>query len=116
MNLYPGEIWLADLGLTAKTRPVLIVSRYDPDPPRNLIIYIPLTTQYRASLYEVALPRLRFLNQQSYVNVQGLGSIDRGRLERRLGKLSDHVMTEIKNTITFVLDLETDSTDRTLIR
>lgn len=110
MNPYPGEIWLADLGLTARTRPVLVVSRYDLDPPRNLIVYIPLTTQYRESPYEVALPKLRFLNQQSYVNVQGLGSIDQARLERRLGKLSDDVMTEIKNTIRFVLDLETDST------
>ena len=110
MNPYPGEIWLADLGLVAKTRPVLIVSRYDPYPPRNLIIYIPLTTQYRGSLYEVALPKLRFLNQQSYVNVQGLGSIERVRLERRLGKLPDNVMTEIKNTITFVLDLENSTT------
>ncbi|RKU10525.1 transcriptional regulator [Candidatus Poribacteria bacterium] len=110
MNPYPGEIWLADLGLTAKTRPVLVVSRYDPDPPRSLIIYIPLTTQCRESPYEIALPRLRFLNQQSYVNVQGLGSIETVRLERRLGKLPESVMIEIKNTIRFVLDLETDST------
>ena len=110
MNPHPGEIWLADLGLTAKTRPVLVVSRHDPDPPRDLIIYIPLTTQYRESQYEIILPKLRFLNQQSYVNVQGLGSIEKVRLERRLGKLSGIVMTEIKNTITFVLDLEIDST------
>ena len=110
MNLYPGEIWLADLGLAARTRPVVVISRYDPDPPRNLIIYIPLTTQYRESPYEVALPKLRFLNQQSYVNVQGLGSIEKIRLERRLGKLPDDVMIEIKNTILFVLDLEVEST------
>ncbi|AFY87173.1 MAG: hypothetical protein CLLPBCKN_003918 [Chroococcidiopsis cubana SAG 39.79] len=32
MNLKPGEVWLADLGLAAKTRPVIIVSRYDPTP------------------------------------------------------------------------------------
>ena len=30
MNPQPGEIWLADLGLAAKTRPVVIVSRQDP--------------------------------------------------------------------------------------
>ena len=66
MNPYPSEIWLADLGLTAGTRPVLVVSRYDPDPPRDLIIYIPLTTQYRESPYEVVLPRLRFLNQLTF--------------------------------------------------
>ena len=101
----PGEIWLADLGLAAKTRPVLVVSRYDPDPPRALVTYVPLTTQYRQSPYEVALPKLRFLNQVSYVNVQGLGSIPIVRLERRLGKLSDNVMIEIANAISFALDL-----------
>ena len=106
MNPYPSEIWLADLGLAAKTRPILIVSRYDPDPPRAMVTYVPLTTQYRQSPYEVALPRLRFLNQDSYANVQGLGSIPKVRLERRLGKLSDNVMIEIKNAISFALDLE----------
>nr|WP_217650633.1 type II toxin-antitoxin system PemK/MazF family toxin [Spirulina major] len=33
MNPKPGEVWLADLGLPAKTRPVVIVSRQDPEPP-----------------------------------------------------------------------------------
>ena len=40
-----GDVWLADLGLAAKVRPVVIVSRDDPDPPRALVIYVPLTTQ-----------------------------------------------------------------------
>ncbi len=30
MNPKPGEVWLVDLGLAAKTRPAVIVSRYDP--------------------------------------------------------------------------------------
>lgn len=105
MNPYPGEIWLADLGLSGKTRPVLVVSRYDPDPPRAMVTYVPLTTQYRQSPYEVVLPNLRFLTQNSYANVQGLGSIPRVRLERRLGKLSDYVMEEIKRSIVFALNL-----------
>ncbi len=49
----PGEVWLADLGLAAKTRPVLIISREDADPPRALVLYAPLTTQNRGSQYEV---------------------------------------------------------------
>jgi mRNA-degrading endonuclease toxin of MazEF toxin-antitoxin module len=61
----PGEVWLADLGLAAKTRPVVIVSRDDPDPPRALILYVPLTTQNRQSLYEVVLPPLGFLDRNS---------------------------------------------------
>jgi len=43
MNPQPGEVWLADLGLAAKTRPVVIVSRKDPNPPRALVLYVPLT-------------------------------------------------------------------------
>jgi mRNA interferase MazF len=39
MNPQPGEIWLADLGLAAKTQPVVIVSRADNDPPRALVLY-----------------------------------------------------------------------------
>lgn len=30
MSPQPAEVWLADLGLAAKTRPVIIVSRHDP--------------------------------------------------------------------------------------
>lgn len=105
MNPQPGEVWLADLGLAAKTRPVVVVSRYDPDPPRALVIYVPLTTQNRQSPYEVVLPKLPFLNYRSVANVQGLGSLPRVRLERRLGKLSDDVMGNIKRALAFALDL-----------
>src|SRR5499433_1260725 len=87
MNPQPGEIWLADLGLAAKARPVVIVSRQDPDPPRALVLYVPLTTQRRHSAYEVPLPRLPFLDRESVANVQGLGSLPTVRLERRIGRL-----------------------------
>ena len=106
MSPRPGEVWLADLGLAAKPRPVVIVSRYDPDPPRALIIYVPLTTQNRNSAYEVVLPKLRFLDRDSVANVQGIASLPRVRLERKLGELPDEVMNEIKRTIAFALNLE----------
>ena len=105
MNPQPGEVWLADLGLAAKVRPVVIVSRNDPDPPRALVIYVPLTTQSRQSRYEVVLPKQRFLDRDSVVNVQGIGSLPIARLERKLGKLSDKLMNEIKLAISFALDL-----------
>jgi mRNA interferase MazF len=102
----PGEIWLADLGLAAKIRPVLIVSRADADPPRDLVIYVPLTTQNRGSRYEVELPKLRFLTKDSTVNVQGLGSIPTIRLERKLGEIPETTLQEIKRVIVFALDLD----------
>ncbi|NEQ70939.1 MAG: type II toxin-antitoxin system PemK/MazF family toxin [Symploca sp. SIO2D2] len=109
MNPKPGEVWLADLGLVAKTRPVVVVSRYDPDPPRSLVIYVPLTKQNRESRYEVELPKLRFLNQKSFANVQGLGSIPQVRLERKLGDLPPEVIYQIRQAILFALDLDTNT-------
>ncbi len=102
----PGEIWLADLGLAAKTRPVVIVSRQDSDPPRSLVLYVPLTTQRRGSPYEVPLPRLPFLDSESVANVQGLGSLPTVRLERRIGRLSSEVMEHLKDALAFALDLD----------
>jgi mRNA interferase MazF len=105
MNTSPGEVWLADLGWAAKTRPVVIVSRHDPDPPRALIVYVPLTSQDRASSYEVRIPRQRFLDRDSVANVQGIGSLPSVRLERKLGKLPNSVLVEIKRAIAFALEL-----------
>ena len=105
MSPQPGDVWLADLGLAAKTRPVIIVSRFDPDAPRALVLYVPLTTQGRNSRYEVLLPKLPFLDRESFANVQGLGSIPSVRLERRLGRISAIAMGELKAALKFVLDV-----------
>jgi len=75
MNPQSGDVWLADLGLAAKTRPD-----------------------------EVALPRVAFLDRDSIANVQGVGSLPRVRLERRLGKLPDEVMTKIKRALDLGID------------
>ena len=97
---------MADLGLAAKTRPVVIVSRRDSDPPRALVLYVPLTTQNRLSSYEVPLPRLAFLDRDSVANVQGLGSIPVVRLERRLGTLPPDAMFKVKTALAYALDFE----------
>lgn len=105
MSPRPGEVWLADLGLAAKVRPVVIVSRYDPDPPRALVLYVPLTTQNRGSGYELALPRLRFLRELSVANVQGLASLPTTRLQRKLGVLPAAAMAALVDSLRFTLDL-----------
>lgn len=101
MSPHPGEVWLADLGLAAKTRPVVIVSRHDPDAPRALMIYVPLTTQNRGSKYEVELPKLRFLREASVANVQGIASLAVTRLERKLGELPPEVLRRIREALAF---------------
>jgi mRNA interferase MazF len=105
MGPRPGEVWLADLGLAAKTRPVVIVSRHDPDAPRALTIYVPLTTQNRGSRYEVALPKLTFLRELSVANVQGIASLPVTRLERKLGKVPPDVLAQIRKALAFATEM-----------
>ena len=107
MNPKPGEVWLADLGLAAKTRPVVIISRDDPNPPRALAIYLPLTTQYRGSQYEVELGQLSFLNAPSVANAQGIGSIPLIRLERKIGNVPPEVFSKIIQAVLFALNRNT---------
>jgi mRNA interferase MazF len=69
-------------------------------------LYVPLTTQRRNSSYEVPLPRLPFLDRESVVNVQGLGSLPTVRLERKIGRLSEAILERLKDALAFALDLE----------
>ena len=101
MSPHPGEVWLADLGLAAKTRPIVILARHDPDAPRALTIYVPLTTQDRGSKYEVKLPRLSFLREESVANVQGVASLVVTRLERKLGDVPLEVLDQIRQALAF---------------
>jgi mRNA interferase MazF len=101
-----GEVWIADLGLAGKTRPVVIVSRTDADPPRALAIYVPITTQARSSDYEVALGHLSFLDPASVANVQGIGSLPLVRLEKRIGTLPEADLSRVKAALQWACDLD----------
>ena len=105
MNPLPGELYLIDLGIVGKVRPAVTVSREDRDSPRAIAICAPLTTQNRGSAYEVALGKLRFLDKESWVNVQGLMAVGHEKMLRRLGRLSPGQLEQIKTALRFALDL-----------
>jgi len=92
--------------MAAKTRPVVVVSRHDEDPPRVLVLNVPLTSEDRGSEYKVAMPKLPFLRLEGVANVQGIGSLAVKRLEPRLGVLPTEVMERIKKALRFALDLD----------
>lgn len=85
---------------------MVVGSRQDPNHPRALVLYVPLTTQNKLSRHVVPLPRFRFLDRDSVANVQGLASIPLVRLQRKLGNLPRDVMAELKKALAFPLDLE----------
>ncbi len=51
------------------------------------------------------MPRLNFLRESSVANVQGMGSIPVVHLERRLGRLPETALAEVRSAIAFALDL-----------
>jgi mRNA interferase MazF len=105
MNPTPGELYLVDLGMVGKVRPAVVLSREDPDAPRALAICAPLTTENRGSDYEVPLGKLKFLDRESWVNVQGVMSLGHEKLIRRLGRLSASHMEQIRTALRFALEL-----------
>ncbi|MEI6392786.1 MAG: type II toxin-antitoxin system PemK/MazF family toxin [Verrucomicrobiota bacterium] len=51
-----GDVFIVDLGIAGKVRPVVILSREDNHAPRALAIAVPLTLENRGSPYEVPMP------------------------------------------------------------
>lgn len=81
-----GEVWLADLGMIAKVRTVLVLSVPFGDSDYALFHVVPHTTAVRNSQFEVAIsvPWLK----SGVFNLQGSQSIPRANLLRLLGTLN----------------------------
>ena len=107
MTTEPGQIYLVDLGMAAKTRPMLVVSRRDEDAPRALAICAPITTSTRDSEYEVSIGKPKFLHEPSYVNVQGLQAIQHHELKRMIGRLPDKDLHAVIGAIKWLFEIDT---------
>jgi mRNA interferase MazF len=92
-----GEVYIVDLGIAAKVRPMVIISRDDPSAPRSLSICAPITSSNRGSKYEVPIGKHRFLNLEGHVNVQGIQAVQNHELHRKIGHLSHENMTEMRH-------------------
>jgi len=100
-----GEVWFADLGMAAKSRPVLILAYPNRDDARALVIVAPLTSQIRGLRGEVEIGKPRWLPKQSAVNIQGLASFDRHVLNRKMGQLDTATMERIRTALREILGL-----------
>ncbi len=106
MTTEPGQVYLVDLGMAAKTRPMLVVSRRDEDSPRALTVCAPITTSSRDSEYEVSIGKPKFLHESSYVNVQGMQAIQNHELKRMIGRLPDADFQKVKSAIEWLFDID----------
>lgn len=98
-----GEVWLVDLGYTAKVRPCLVLSIPAADEDRAPATLVPHTTSLRGSRFEVEL-KIKFLREGGS-DAQNLITIPHAKLIRNLGKLTDAQFKEVEERIRLWLDL-----------
>lgn len=103
-----GEVWLVDLGMTAKVRPALVLSVPAADVDRALVTLVPHTTSVRNSSYEVGVT-VPFLKSGAF-DAQGLVTVPPVRLIRRLGRVSGPQLTQIEVAVCAWLGLQGPST------
>ncbi|MEY3222761.1 MAG: hypothetical protein RLZZ203_1617 [Cyanobacteriota bacterium] len=99
-----GEVWLVDLGYTAKVRPCLIISIPALEQDRALATLIPHTTSSRGSRFEVEV-KVNFLRSGVF-DVQNIITIPHAKLIRKLGDLTPDELLEVEKILLFWLGFE----------
>ena len=92
-----GEIWMADLGLAAKVRPVLVLSVAYEGQERAIVSYVIRTTSLRDTQYEVRHETRGMPN--GAFDAQGLGSIPEIKLERRVGLVDSETLAKVEKAV-----------------
>lgn len=98
-----GEVWIVDLGLTAKVRPCLVMSIPYKIEERALVTVLPHTTAIRNTRFEVRITA-NYLKSGVF-DIQNVITIPRAKLIRKLGNLSFDDITSIENTLKLWLGL-----------
>ena len=92
-----GEVWLVDLGMTAKVRPCLVLSVPPGDSDRSIVTLVPHTTSVRTSNFEVVVP-VRFLKPGAF-DAQGLVTVPVAWLVRKVGSLNAVQMRQVEGGV-----------------
>ena len=95
----PGEVWTVDFGAAAKHRRVLVVSIPAADCRLAISTVVQLSTQSDGTPYEVTLPRVRWLPEQSYVNAQSLQPVKWIEFERECGQFDTVVLEAVRKAL-----------------
>ena len=101
----PGEVWLIDLGLVAKTRPCVVLSDFPTEDELALVVVVPHTTAIRNNRWELDIPK-PFLKPGAF-HLQQIQAISIARLQKRLGTLSNDEFKRLKETLSGLLKLTT---------
>jgi mRNA-degrading endonuclease toxin of MazEF toxin-antitoxin module len=92
-----GEIWLVDLGMVQKTRPVVVLSVAFLDHERAVVTYVPRTTLPRNTRFEVPHAARGF--DRGAFDAQGLGGVPVTKLLHPLGSLDIATLQRVETAV-----------------
>jgi len=95
----PGEVYFVDLGLAEKPRDIFIVSVRDANAPLAVVTGLSITTKHHQSAYEVKLPKLPWMREQSFVNAQSLAGFKLIELQRLRGKFDAATVQQVQRSL-----------------
>lgn len=91
-----GEVWFVDLGMAGKPRYALVLAART-DARLALASVVLITTQFEGTPYEVTLPRVAWLREQSYINAQSIQPVKFIEFVRKApGKFDSRVTSEVE--------------------
>ena len=103
----PGDVWLVDLGLVAKTRPCLVLSEYPTDDELALLVVVPHTTSLRNNRWELPIAKT-FLKPGAF-HLQQIQAVPIVRLERKLGTMTLDELSVVRTSLMTLLNLNSNS-------
>lgn len=94
-----GEVWFVDLGMVGKPRYALVLAART-DARLALATVVLITTRFEGTPYEVELPRIPWLREQSYINAQSIQPVKFTEFVRKApGKLDAGVIGEVEGAL-----------------
>ncbi len=92
----PGEVYSVDFGYDGKVRYAVVVSVSAGNGRLAISSVLQITPQYAGTPFEVNLPRVPWLREQSYCNAQTVQPVKWVELERKVGKFEASVVRDLR--------------------
>ena len=101
----PGEVWFIDLGMVGKPRHALVLAART-DARLAIASVVLITKQFENTPYEVTLPRVPWLREQSYINAQSIQPVKFTEFVRKApGKFDAWIIDNVHAVIKLWLKL-----------
>src|ERR1041385_6070051 len=102
----PGEVWTVDFGYDGKVRSAFVVSVHDRSCRLAIASVLQITTQYAGTSFEMTLPRVSWLREQSYCYAQSVQPVAWTEFQRRIGQFEPNVLKEARAVLKLWLGIQ----------